>query len=96
MLWLLYVVLALTAAAARVYCAEEQQQCSSDSGAVFGPKVHFPDDGRHNDNVREVLMAMGFTPTENAAGVQQRCCMLACAGDAMHALHPQAAQQLQL
>jgi hypothetical protein len=57
---------------------QQQQQCSSDFGATFGPKVHFPDDGNHNDNIREVLMGMGFAPTENAAGVQQRSCMLPC------------------
>lgn len=49
---------------------QQQQQCSSDSGVFFGPKVHFPDDGSHNDNVREVLMAMGFAPTDTAAGAQ--------------------------
>lgn len=76
---LTYIVLVYAMTAACVHGAEEQQQqCSMQSEAVFGPKVHFPDDGQYNDNVREVLLAMGFTSTENAAGVQQRCCMLAC------------------
>jgi hypothetical protein len=72
------IVLVFIVSAAGVHTAEEeeqqQQQCSSDSGAVFGPKVHFPDDGDHNENVREVLMAMGFGLTDNAAGMMQ-CCM---------------------
>jgi hypothetical protein len=78
---LICVVLVLAVTAPGVRSVEEQQQqqqCSSDSGALFGPKVHFPDDGNHNDNVREVLMAMGFSLTDNAAGTQQCCCMHAC------------------
>jgi hypothetical protein len=73
------IVLVFAVTAVGVYSAEEQQQqqCSIDSGAVFGPKVHFPDDGNHNDNVREVLMAMGFSLTDNAAGTQQCCCVQA-------------------
>ncbi|KAF6265864.1 tubulin-tyrosine ligase family-domain-containing protein [Scenedesmus sp. NREL 46B-D3] len=66
---LTYIVLVYAMTAACVHGAEEQQQqqCSMQSEAVFGPKVHFPDDGQYNDNVREVLLAMGFTSTENAA-----------------------------
>lgn len=47
-----------------------QQQCSADPAtARFGPRYHIPDEGRHMQNVRDVLEALGYTPTDNPAGV---------------------------
>jgi hypothetical protein len=80
----IFLVFAVTAAGVHSAEEQQQQQCSSDSAAVFGPKVHFPDDGDHNDNIREVLMAMGFSLTDNAAGTQQCCCMQACSRCTCH------------
>lgn len=48
--------------------AEQPQQCSSDQSA-FGPRFHVPDSGVHLANIKDVILALGYTHTDNPAGM---------------------------